>query len=52
MNKHPYHLLVIDDDDRLRELLRRYLSDHNFNVTLASNTEDARQQMKHLILIC
>ena len=49
MNKHPYHLLVIDDDDRLRELLRRYLSDHNFNVTLASNTQDARQQMKHLI---
>ncbi len=49
MSKNPYHLLVIDDDNRLRELLRRYLSDHNFNVTLAANAEDARQQMAHLI---
>ncbi len=49
MKKRNYHLLVIDDDNRLRELLRRYLSDHHFNVTLAANTEDARQQMNRMI---
>ncbi len=49
MKKRNYHLLVIDDDNRLRELLRRYLSDHHFNVTLAANAEDARQQMDRMI---
>src|ERR1700680_3977652 len=29
------HLLVVDDDARLRELLRRYLSDQGFRVTTA-----------------
>jgi len=36
------HLLVVDDDDRLRELLRRYLSDQGFRVTLAANVPEAR----------
>ncbi len=49
MKKHNHHLLVIDDDTRLRELLRRYLSDHDFNVTLAANAENARQQMERMI---
>ena len=49
MKKHNHHLLVIDDDMRLRELLRRYLSDHDFNVTLAANAENARQQMERMI---
>ena len=30
------HLLVVDDDARLRELLRRYLSDSGFRVTAAA----------------
>ncbi|MGC2202415.1 MAG: response regulator transcription factor [Stellaceae bacterium] len=40
-----FHLLVVDDDARLRELLRRYLTDSGFRVTTA---EDAREARSHL----
>ena len=33
----PNKILVVDDDQRLRELLRRYLSEQGFNVYLAEN---------------
>jgi two-component system, OmpR family, phosphate regulon response regulator OmpR len=36
------HLLVVDDDSRLRELLRRYLSDNGFRVTVAADAVEAR----------
>jgi two-component system, OmpR family, phosphate regulon response regulator OmpR len=36
------HLLVVDDDARLRELLRRYLSDSGFRVTIAADAAEAR----------
>jgi two-component system, OmpR family, phosphate regulon response regulator OmpR len=36
------HLLVVDDDARLRELLRRYLSDSGFRVTAAADASAAR----------
>jgi two-component system, OmpR family, phosphate regulon response regulator OmpR len=36
------HLLVVDDDPRLRELLRRYLSESGFRVTAAADAEEAR----------
>ena len=39
------HLLIVDDDRRIRELLRHYLVDHGFNVTTAHNTSDARYKM-------
>jgi two-component system phosphate regulon response regulator OmpR len=39
------HLLVVDDDARLRELLRRYLSDNGFRVTVAADVEDARANL-------
>jgi len=39
------HLLVVDDDVRLGELLRRYLSDGGFRVTIA---DDARKARAHL----
>ncbi|HEY6334539.1 MAG TPA: response regulator transcription factor [Alphaproteobacteria bacterium] len=35
------HVLVVDDDKRLRELLRRYLSENGFRVTTAGNAVDA-----------
>jgi len=34
---HQIKILVVDDDLRLRELLRRYLSEQNFNVFTAEN---------------
>src|SRR6266481_1054045 len=39
------HLLVVDDDRRLRELLRRYLSDSGFRVTGAADAAEARAQL-------
>ena len=42
------HILVIDDDDRLRSLLRRYLAEQGFVVSTASSAEDARAKLKSL----
>jgi two-component system phosphate regulon response regulator OmpR len=39
------HILVVDDDKRLSELLRRYLAENGFRVTVAG---DARQAWTHL----
>jgi two-component system, OmpR family, phosphate regulon response regulator OmpR len=39
------HLLVVDDDTRLRELLRRYLSEQGFRVTTAENAAAARAKL-------
>ncbi len=42
------HILVVDDDNRLRELLHQYLSDAGFRVTAAETAEDARHKMESL----
>ena len=45
MNDTEPHLLVVDDDARLRELLRRYLSDNGFRVTAAADAAEARARL-------
>ncbi len=42
------HLLVVDDDDRIRELLKEYLSKHGFRVTGAADAAAARRLMELL----
>jgi two-component system, OmpR family, phosphate regulon response regulator OmpR len=42
------HILVVDDDERLRALLQKYLSQHGFRVTSARGAEDARALMKSM----
>ena len=42
----PAHILVIDDDERLRELLRRFLEESGFRVTDANSAAEARDYMK------
>jgi two-component system phosphate regulon response regulator OmpR len=42
------HVLVVDDDARLRTLLSRYLSDNGFRVTTADTAEDARSKLRFL----
>jgi len=39
------HLLVVDDDARLRELLRRYLTNEGFRVTTAIDAAEARHKL-------
>ena len=36
------HILVVDDDTRLRRLLKKYLSENNFCVSQASNAQEAK----------
>src|SRR5258707_15775218 len=40
------HLLVVDDDERLRTLLTRYLTANGYRVTAAADAADARALMK------
>ncbi len=42
------HLLVVDDDARLRELLRRYLTEQGFRVTTAGDAAEARARLAGL----
>ena len=48
-----YNLLVVDDDERIRNLLRQYLINQGFIVSTASGSEEARNKikLKKLILI-
>lgn len=39
------HILVVDDDTRLRELLRKYLSDNGYLVTVAADAAEARARL-------
>ena len=48
MEKNKIHILVVDDDDRIRELIKEYLSDNNFIVSSANNAENAKIKIKHL----
>lgn len=41
----PAHILVVDDDQRLRSLLQRYLAEQGFRVTTAENAADARAKL-------
>lgn len=42
------HILVVDDDNRLRELLRSYLSKNGFAVTSAEDAASARRQLESM----
>ncbi len=48
MNDTLPHLLVVDDDTRLRALLQRYLSENGYRVTVAANAEEARAHLEGL----
>jgi len=37
------HILVVDDDRRLRQLISRYLGEHGFRVSMASDAAEARR---------
>ncbi len=42
------HILVVDDDNRLRGLLRRYLGDNGFRVSTAGSAAEARKHLESL----
>ena len=46
MNKSTFHILVVDDDDRIRELVKEYLMENNFLVTTAKDALDAKRKLE------
>ena len=46
MNKNTFHILVVDDDDRIRELVKEYLVGNNFLVTTAKDASDAKKRLQ------
>ena len=46
MKKNKFHILVVDDDDRIRDLVKQYLEEKQFLVTTAKDSEDAKNKME------
>ena len=46
MNKNTFHILVVDDDDRIRELVKEYLIENKFLVSTAKNANDAKKKLE------
>ena len=40
------HILVVDDDEGIRSLVKKYLNENNFLVTTADSAEDAAEKIK------
>jgi len=40
------HILVVDDDDGIRSLVRRYLNENKFLISTAENAEDAKKKIE------
>ncbi len=45
MNNRIFHILVVDDDNRIRELVKQYLEENNFLVTTAIDAFDAKNKL-------
>ena len=45
MNKYFAHILVVDDDDGIRSLVKQYLNENNFLITTSNSAEDAIQKV-------
>ena len=46
MNNFDAHILVVDDDDGIRDLVKKYLNENNFLITTAKSAEDAGEKVK------
>lgn len=46
MENNSAHILVVDDDNRLRSLLQRFLRDNGFYVSVAKNAAEARERLR------
>lgn len=45
---HAPHILIVDDDSRLRNLLRKYLTDKGYRISVAVDAADARAKLQGL----
>ena len=49
MENNKNHILIVDDDDRIRNLLKDYLSENNYIVSTAENAEQAKKKLEYLL---
>ncbi|MBO6726973.1 MAG: response regulator transcription factor [Rhizobiaceae bacterium] len=42
------HILVVDDDTRIRDLLKQYLAEQGYRVSIAANAKEARRRLEGL----
>tara|TARA_B110000014_G_scaffold162978_1_gene114965 strand:- start:124 stop:804 length:681 start_codon:yes stop_codon:yes gene_type:complete len=46
MNKKKFHILVVDDDNRIRDLVKQYLEENDFLITTAKDSLDAKKKLE------
>ena len=45
MKKYKAHILIVDDDDRIRELVKQYLNENGYLITTANSAENAKEKI-------
>ena len=48
MENNKNHILIVDDDDRIRGLLKDYLSENNYIVSTAENADQAKKRLEYI----
>ena len=48
MENNKFHILIVDDDNRIRDLLKDYLSENNYIVSTAENANQAKERLEFL----
>jgi len=48
MENNKNHILIVDDDDRIRNLLKDYLSENNYIVSTAENANQAKEKLQYI----
>ena len=48
MSENNLHILLVDDDDKIRELLKTFLVDNKYLVSTASNATEAKEVLKYI----
>ena len=51
MREFEAHILVVDDDKGIRELVKEYLNQNNFITTTAESAEGATEKIKLSVII-
>ena len=48
MENNINHILIVDDDDRIRNLLKDYLSENKYIISTAENADQAKEKLQYL----
>jgi two-component system, OmpR family, phosphate regulon response regulator OmpR len=48
MENNKNHILIVDDDDRIRNLLKDYLSENSYIVSTAKNADQAKERLEYV----